>query len=45
VAAFYLALAAVAAVAWWARAKARPRMFAATLTELARDRDELAPPP
>lgn len=43
-AAFYLALAVIGAVVWTVRVKKRPRMFAATLTELARDRDELAPP-
>jgi uncharacterized membrane protein YqjE len=43
-AAIYLGLAAVAAAVWRVRAASRPRLFAATLAELARDRDELAPP-
>jgi len=41
---FYFALAVVAALVWRARAKARPRLFAATLAELARDGEELNPP-
>ena len=41
---FYLALAAIAALVWRARAKARPRLFATTLAELARDGEELNPP-
>jgi uncharacterized membrane protein YqjE len=43
-AALYLVLAIVAGVMWRARAKARPRLFAATLAELARDGEELNPP-
>jgi uncharacterized membrane protein YqjE len=43
-AALYLALAIVAGAMWRARAKARPRLFAATLAELARDGEELNPP-
>jgi uncharacterized membrane protein YqjE len=41
---FYLALAVIAALVWRSRAKARPRLLAATLAELARDREELTPP-
>ncbi len=41
---FYLALAVIAALVCRARYKARPRLLAATLAELARDREELTPP-
>ncbi len=43
-AALYLALTIVIGLVWRARAKARPRLLAATLAELARDREELTPP-
>jgi uncharacterized membrane protein YqjE len=42
-AAFYLALGAVALWVWRARVRSRPRLLAATLGELARDRDQLWP--
>ncbi len=40
----YLVLGLIAALVWRARARARPRLLAATLAELARDRDALRPP-
>jgi uncharacterized membrane protein YqjE len=43
-AALYLALGVIAALVWRARSRARPRLLAATLAELTRDRDELRPP-
>jgi uncharacterized membrane protein YqjE len=43
-AALYLALGVIAALVWRARSRARPRLLAATLAELRRDRDELRPP-
>jgi uncharacterized membrane protein YqjE len=43
-AALYLALGVIAALGWRARSRARPRLLAATLAELTRDRDELRPP-
>ncbi len=44
VAAFYGGLGVVAGLLWRAQARARPRLLAQTLAELARDRDELRPP-
>jgi uncharacterized membrane protein YqjE len=42
-AALYLALGVIAALVWRVRSRARPRLLAATLAELRRDRDELRP--
>lgn len=44
-AALYLVLGVIAALVWRVRSRARPRLLAATLTELRRDRDALRPPP
>lgn len=41
----YLVLAVIAAVVWRRCARARPRLFEATLAELAKDRDQLRPRP
>lgn len=41
IALLYLALAVITAVTLWRRLKARPRLFAATLSELSRDRERL----
>lgn len=43
-AALYLALGVIAALVWRVRSRERPRLLAATLAELRRDRDELRPP-
>ena len=43
-AALYLALGVIAALVWRVRSRARPRLLAATLAELRRDRDALRPP-
>jgi len=40
---FYLVLAAIAGVVWYRCHKSRPHLFAATLAELHKDRDELEP--
>lgn len=44
-AALYLVLAAIGAVVWRQRAATRPRLFAATLAELSKDREQLGPRP
>jgi uncharacterized membrane protein YqjE len=43
-AALYLAMGVIAALVWRVRSRERPRLLAATLAELRRDRDELRPP-
>jgi uncharacterized membrane protein YqjE len=41
----YLVLAAIAAAVWYRCAKARPRLFDATISELRKDREQLGPRP
>jgi len=45
VALLYLVLGGLAGIVLYRRLKSRPRLFATTLSELAKDRDQIATPP